>query len=98
MSQTFNGREILQVSKAQCEVCGSRLVFSVLVAGANRVAGRKWDRAFYMCDRAMLSRHYVPHDCQSESKRAGGRVKALATSLTYGSTRIRPDIAAVRTP
>jgi hypothetical protein len=69
MSQTFDEHEILQVTNAQCEVCGARSVFSVLVSELTGTAGRNGGRAFYTCGRALLTKRYFRHDCQRESAR-----------------------------
>ena len=65
--QTLNGQEILQVTRAQCLVCGARSVYSVLVAESTGACGRNGGRAFYTCDRTLLPRHYFRHDCEREA-------------------------------
>lgn len=60
---TYQGCEILQVTRGQCVHCGARHVYSVLVAEAHGDAARKLPRAFYTCDRGLLPGHYSPHEC-----------------------------------
>jgi hypothetical protein len=67
MRRTFNGHEILQVTRAQCPACGARSVFSVLVAESGDAGDRNGRRAFYTCDRALLTRCYSCHDCERET-------------------------------
>jgi hypothetical protein len=67
MRQTFNGQEILQVTPAQCEACGARSVFSVLVVESTGTSGRSGGRAFYTCERALLTLRYFRHQCQREA-------------------------------
>jgi hypothetical protein len=65
--QKLNGQEILQVTRAQCRACGARSVFSVLVAESTGACGRDGGRAFYTCDRTLLTKHYVRHNCEREA-------------------------------
>lgn len=65
--QKLNGQEILQVTRAQCLACGAREVFSVLVAESTGACGRNGGRAFYTCNRRLLTMHYFRHDCEREA-------------------------------
>jgi hypothetical protein len=63
MSTKYISCEILQVTRGQCERCGARSVFSVLVAESAEDSGRMSQRAFFTCDRGVLPGHYYVHDC-----------------------------------
>jgi hypothetical protein len=72
MRRTFNGHEIVQVTRAQCPACAARSVFSVLVTESGDADNPNGRRAFYTCDRAPLTRRYSYHDCKRETAQRGG--------------------------
>ena len=65
MSATYNGCEILQVTRGQCAQCGARSVFSVLVAELHGDPDGKIPRVFHTCDRGLIPGRYFPHDCRA---------------------------------
>jgi hypothetical protein len=70
MSTRYISCEVLQVTPGQCERCGTRSVFSVLVAESTDDSDRMSQRAFYTCDRGVLPGHYFVHHC-GEALREG---------------------------
>jgi hypothetical protein len=66
MNATYNGCEILQVSRGQCMFCRARSVFSVLVSESTCGADAEHRRTFYTCERSLIPRRYFAHECQGD--------------------------------